>query len=61
MSQLDIDVALLTTNVAALTTAVNTAIVTLQTIANESTDDAAVKAANIAIQALTVKLNAAPH
>lgn len=62
MSQLDTDVALLTANVVTLTNAVNSALTTLQTIANESADDVAVKAANAAILALTAKLVAAtPH
>lgn len=62
MSVLDTDVQALTGKVATLTTAVNAAVVTLQTIANESTDDAAVKAANIAIDQLTTKLTTnTPH
>lgn len=59
MSVLDEDVAQLGRNVETLTKAVNAAITTLQTIANESADDVIVKAANKAITDLAAKLSAA--
>lgn len=59
MSQLDTDVTALTGAVAALTDAVNIALTALGTIADTSTDDAAVVAATTAIQSLTAGLVAA--
>jgi hypothetical protein len=59
MSQLDTDVQALTAAVATLVGVVNQAVEALGTIANESTDDAAVVAANTAIAGLTSSLTAA--
>lgn len=59
MSQLDTDVVALTGKVATLEALVGQAVTALQNIASESTDDAAVVAANTALDGMATSLSTA--